>query len=101
SIRRIARREDCRVNAWNRARRSALVGLVAVALAVSGVTAQDDGEAFVPEGCWAADPSTEQGFPQWDSPPEMVIDEDTSYLAVVSTNKGDMTFELNTEAAPA
>jgi cyclophilin family peptidyl-prolyl cis-trans isomerase len=42
----------------------------------------------------------DKGYPQWDKAPEMVIDEGETYLAVVTTNKGEMTFELNAEAAP-
>jgi peptidylprolyl isomerase len=42
----------------------------------------------------------DEGFPQWEEAPEMVIDEDATYLATIETNKGEMTFELNTEAAP-
>ncbi len=72
------------------------------AVAVSGgspVSAEPAG--FVPAGCWPDDAQTqEQPYPQWDAAPEMVIDTDATYLAVMSTNKGVMTFELNTEAAP-
>lgn len=61
-----------------------------------------------PADCWSADARVAHGeaddnialFPQWDIPPEMVIDEDESYQAVVSTNKGKMIFNLNSEAAP-
>ncbi len=59
------------------------------------------------DDCWseddriALDEDAENGlYPQWESPPEMVIDEDASYQAIVTTNKGDMTFDLNSEAAP-
>lgn len=86
------------------ARRRALIGLSAVTLAVTGVagaTAQDAEEPFVPDDCWADDAQVgDSGFPQWDEKPQMVIDEDATYLAVVTTNKGEMTFELNTGAAP-
>lgn len=87
---------------WNSIRRAALVGVASLSLAVAsiaGVTAQD-GESFTPEGCWSSDPNMDQGFPQWDEAPEMVIDEDATYLATITTNKGDMTFELNAGAAP-
>jgi peptidylprolyl isomerase len=55
---------------------------------------------YVPEGCWSGEPSTEEGYPQWDQAPEMVIDEDATYTAAITTNKGEMTFELDAEAAP-
>ncbi len=87
---------------WNQIRRVAttgVVGLALVATSVAGIAAQD-GEPFAPEGCWSSEPNMDEGFPQWDEAPEMVIDEDTTYLATVHTNKGDMTFELNTKAAP-
>lgn len=63
---------------------------------------------FVPDGCWSADervtPESAAGnvaqYPQWSAPPEMVIDEGESYQAVITTNKGEMVFDLNAEAAP-
>jgi cyclophilin family peptidyl-prolyl cis-trans isomerase len=87
---------------WYPIRRAALIGAASLSLAIAGiagVTAQD-GEPFTPEGCWASDPNTDEGVPQWDEAPEMVIDEDATYLATITTNKGEMVFELNTEAAP-
>jgi len=84
-------------------RRLAAIGMVTAVLSTSGVAAvaQEDADAFVPEGCWSDDArSDEAGFPQWDSAPDMVIDEDATYVATVITNKGEMVFELNTEAAP-
>lgn len=88
---------------WNRIRRAALVGVAGLTLTVAsmaGVAAQD-GEPFTPEGCWPQDAQIgSSGFPRWNTAPEMVIDENATYVATISTNKGDMTFELNTEAAP-
>jgi cyclophilin family peptidyl-prolyl cis-trans isomerase len=56
---------------------------------------------YVPDGCWSNSAQTqEQPYPQWDTAPEMAIDTDATYLAVMTTNKGEMTLELNTEAAP-
>lgn len=84
--------------------RTAAIGMAAVVLSASGaavVAAQDAAEAYVPEGCWSENAQTgATGFPQWETPPEMVIDENASYTAVIITNKGEMTFELNAEAAP-
>lgn len=37
---------------------------------------------------------------QWDSPPEMKIDQSKQYQAVISTNKGDITIELFAKDAP-
>jgi peptidylprolyl isomerase len=91
------------VTNWNTIRRAALVGVAGLSLAVAsiaGVAAQD-GEPYSPEGCWSSEPNMDEGFPQWDEAPDMVIDEDATYLATITTNKGDMTFELNTAAAPA
>lgn len=68
---------------------------------VMGGQAGAQGDAYVPEGCWPDDAQTQaQPYPQWDAAPDMVIDTGTAYVAVMSTNRGDMTFELNTEAAP-
>jgi peptidylprolyl isomerase len=55
---------------------------------------------YRPEGCWSSEPSMDEGFPQWGEAPEMVIDTDATYLATITTNKGDMSFELNAKAAP-
>jgi peptidylprolyl isomerase len=55
---------------------------------------------YRPEGCWSSEPSMDEGFPQWGKAPEMVIDTDATYLATITTNKGDMSFELNAKAAP-
>lgn len=96
---------------WERVRRVVVIGMAAAALTasgVAGVAAQDDAEGFMPEGCWSDDARIEPDTdaenvvlsPQWESAPEMIIDEDENYVAVISTNKGEMTFDLNTEAAP-
>lgn len=37
---------------------------------------------------------------QWDSPPDMQIDTDTTYKATLETNRGDMVLELYPEHAP-
>ncbi|CAN5747873.1 hypothetical protein BH23CHL3_BH23CHL3_04110 [soil metagenome] len=63
---------------------------------------------IVADDCWseddriALDEDAENVglYPQWERPPEMVIDEGASYQAIVTTNKGEMTFDLNSEAAP-
>ena len=56
---------------------------------------------YRPDGCWPDGAASEEaGAPQWENPPEMVIDEDASYTVVISTKRGDMTFEMNTDAAP-
>jgi cyclophilin family peptidyl-prolyl cis-trans isomerase len=66
-----------------------------------GSPVAEERAGFVPEGCWPDGAQTQQQpYPQWDQAPEMVIDTDATYLAVMSTNKGEMTFELNTESAP-
>lgn len=57
--------------------------------------------AFPADGCWPDGARVDTvGYPQWETAPEMVIDPEEQYLAVISTNKGRMTFELDTEAAP-
>lgn len=37
---------------------------------------------------------------QWNSPPEMTIDADKSYSAIIKTNKGDIHIELFAQHAP-
>jgi peptidylprolyl isomerase len=88
---------------WNRIRRAALVGVAGLSLAIASAAgaAAQGGEPFAPEGCWPQDAQIgDSGYPRWNTPPEMVIDEDATYLATIETNKGVMTFELNSEAAP-
>ncbi|MDQ3614136.1 MAG: peptidylprolyl isomerase [Chloroflexota bacterium] len=75
----------------------------------SGTPVAGQVDAVNASDCWSEDDriavdedaDNEGLYPQWESPPEMVIDEDASYRAIVTTNKGDMTFDLNSEAAPA
>jgi cyclophilin family peptidyl-prolyl cis-trans isomerase len=79
-----------------------------LAQASIGTPAAAEREGYTPEGCWADDARIEPDpeadnvflFPQWDSAPEMVIDENATYTAVIATNKGEMTFALDTDAAP-
>lgn len=76
---------------------------------VSGTFAVGETEPFEPEGCWSEDDQVEPDedednvvlYQQWDTPPSTVIDESITYYAVISTNKGDMTFRLNASAAPS
>lgn len=76
--------------------------------APSGTPSIGETEPFVPEDCWSDDARIEPDedadnvvlYPQWDTPPSMVIDEEATYYAVISTNKGDMTFRLNPSVAP-
>lgn len=82
--------------------------VVAQDAAPTGGTPVVSREGFVPEGCWPEgaviepDPTAENVFlyRQWATAPAMVIDEGASYTAVFETNKGQMAFDLNTEAAP-
>lgn len=74
----------------------------------SGTPVAGAANVFDGSGCWPDDQRITPDenadnvvlFPQWEVPPEMVIDEEASYRAIVTTNKGEMTFELNSEAAP-
>lgn len=75
--------------------------VTALDVAEGGTPVEGADTGFVPDGCWPDDArSDDSGYAQWESEPEMVIDEDATYIAVMTTNKGEMTFELNTEAAP-
>lgn len=102
----------------NKLRRLVMIGMASVVIGAggaAGVVAQDDAspavsemETYAPEGCWSEDARIEPDpdadnvvlYPQWESAPEMVIDEDATYYAVMTTNKGEIVFELNTDAAP-
>ena len=85
-----------------------IAGGMTVAMLAMGSIGANAQESFDPEGCWPEDaaiaPDTESEnvflFPQWETQPDMVIDEDASYTATISTNKGDLVFDLNVDAAP-
>ena len=51
--------------------------------------------------CWGGDPDTSIGFPQWDEPPAMTIDQDKTYTATIETSKGTIVAELYADQAPA
>lgn len=50
--------------------------------------------------CWTEEPSTEAGYKQWSSAPEMSIDPATTYLATIETNRGDIVIQLYPDVAP-
>lgn len=66
---------------------------------------EDDGEVFaatgefVPNGCPSPDGSAEQQQ-SFDAQPPMCLDSALSYTALVTTNKGEITIELDQEKAP-
>jgi cyclophilin family peptidyl-prolyl cis-trans isomerase len=77
----------------------------------SGSFSIGETEPYTPEGCWSdddrVDPNDDSDdednivmYAAWEKAPAMVIDEGTTYFAVISTNKGDMTFRLDEDAAP-
>jgi cyclophilin family peptidyl-prolyl cis-trans isomerase len=51
-------------------------------------------------GCWAQEPTWAEGYPQWSSAPEMVIDPAKTYTATIETNRGDIVVELYADKAP-
>jgi cyclophilin family peptidyl-prolyl cis-trans isomerase len=54
---------------------------------------------FVPDGCPSPDGSAEQQQ-SFDAQPPMCLDSTRSYSALVTTNKGEITIELDQEKAP-
>ncbi|MEX2625495.1 MAG: peptidylprolyl isomerase [Ilumatobacteraceae bacterium] len=56
-------------------------------------------DADVPPGCPAPDDSESQQR-QFDEPPPMCLDDDVDYSAVVDTNFGEYTIDLDADAAP-
>lgn len=83
---------------WSR-RTGVLLGLcVVISLGSPGfgpgaATAQD-------QQCWTSEPSMEPGYPQWPEAPQMVIDPDSTYVATMETNRGDIVIELAASEAP-
>ncbi len=67
---------------------------------------ETDGEVFaatgefVPDGCPSPDGSAEQQQ-SFDAQPPMCLDSTLAYSALVTTNKGEITIELNQDKAPA
>lgn len=61
--------------------------------------ADGDADSDVPAGCPAPDDSESQRR-QFDEPPPMCLDDDVEYSAVVDTNFGEYTIELDADAAP-
>jgi cyclophilin family peptidyl-prolyl cis-trans isomerase len=51
-------------------------------------------------GCWTTAPTMDNGYPNWATPPQMVIDPARTYTAEVETSHGTITIELDAKAAP-
>lgn len=72
----------------------------------AGATPEADGEVFeatgefVPAGCPSPDGSADKQQ-QFDDVPPMCLDPEQSYSALVTTNKGEFTIELEQAKAPA
>jgi cyclophilin family peptidyl-prolyl cis-trans isomerase len=88
--------------AQQRRKRAALLGgillVVAVVVGLALFTGGDD-EGGATGGCWA-DAARGPGAKTYSEPPEMVIDEETDYSAVVTTSEGELTMDLLEEDAP-
>jgi cyclophilin family peptidyl-prolyl cis-trans isomerase len=63
--------------------------------------------ADIESGCWRAAQRQPAGgggetgtMKQWSSPPEMILEDNVSYEAVLQTNKGTFTIDLDKGAAP-
>lgn len=77
--------------------------LVAVLTGCGGDDATD--ERSIASNCWSDDAVAARNADdqpvQWNTAPDMVIDEDGAYRAVLETASGDITWELLPDAAPA
>lgn len=100
-----ARAEEARRKRNRTVRNAALfVALVVlIALVVARPWQSDDDEVAadepVPTPCPAEDGSSEQRL-TFDRPPPMCIDPEATYTALMETTEGDVTIELDAEAAP-
>lgn len=72
---------------------SVVIACGSLAVGSGGVTAQD-------QQCWTTEPSMEFGYAQWPEAPRMVIDPDSSYVATIDTNRGEIVVELAASEAP-
>lgn len=72
----------------------------AAAQATPSASAGDEGSIVENLGCWSEDPNMDSGYPQWSSAPEMKIDESSTYIATIETNRGTIVAELFADQAP-
>lgn len=95
-----------------------LIALLIVALPACGAFAEENeptpeaspvtslANADIESGCWRVAQRQQPGggetagMKQWNAPPAMILDESKAYQAVLETNKGSFTIDLNQEAAP-
>jgi cyclophilin family peptidyl-prolyl cis-trans isomerase len=81
-----------------------------IALLVAMIVATGAGVAFTsteataqtPEApsCWTETPTTANGYQQWTTPPQMIIDPAKTYTATFQTSQGDIVFNLFADRAP-
>ena len=80
------------------------LALAAGGVAPAGVGAQDfEDPDEGAETCWPSEEAdTDDGYPQWSEPPELVIDDsgETGYTATFETSAGNFTVELLPQEAP-
>jgi cyclophilin family peptidyl-prolyl cis-trans isomerase len=76
----------------------AMIVATGAGVAFTGVTAT----AQTPEApaCWNEEPTEPNGFPQWTTAPQMVIDPGKTYTATFQTSEGDFVVNLFADRAP-
>jgi hypothetical protein len=78
---------------------SLILGLSLAMVACSGSGPAAEGTIGLPEVRQPTQES-EGNVGSWDNPPEMTIDPDAIYQAILKTDKGDIRIELFTDLAP-
>ncbi len=73
------------------------IGMLVVTVLWGGAAGTSLAQA---SGCWSEEPNMDLGYPQWSTPPRMVIDASRTYVATIETNRGNIVVELATEEAP-
>jgi cyclophilin family peptidyl-prolyl cis-trans isomerase len=83
--------------------RSLALGVLTLTIATAAGMAWTSAAAQTPaaaSGCWNEEPTWTNGYMQWSTPPNMVIDPAKTYTATITTSRGIVEVELYAAAAP-
>jgi cyclophilin family peptidyl-prolyl cis-trans isomerase len=81
---------------------SKLIALLVALIVATGAGVAATGSTAVAQtpACWNEAPVTTNGYPQWSTAPQMVIDPAKTYTATITTSKGDVVVQLYADKAP-
>jgi peptidylprolyl isomerase len=89
-------------NLRSNARLGRLLGVLMALLIASGTGIAFSSQAAIAQtpACWTEQPTAPNGFPQWTTPPQTVIDPAKKYTATLDTNRGEIVIDLFADKAP-